>query len=138
MQVGISQIIARDMSLTDFFRQSAEAGYEVVEICMRHQGELTSESPPEQLAQIVAEARANHLKVVSMTLSHCTGNLLDSGPKQQTSIRETEVGLRAAAEMGIECTLHTARVPCNSMSFTMRPTVTVCGPFSRSPKPPSN
>jgi hexulose-6-phosphate isomerase len=74
---------------------------------MRHQGELTSESPPEQLAQIVAEARANHLKVVSMTLSHCTGNLLDSGPKQQTSIRETEVGLRAAAEMGIECTLHT-------------------------------
>ncbi len=107
MQVGISQLIAGDMPLSDFLQQSAAAGYEVVELCMRRQGDLTPASQPDQLAQIVTDAHANGLALVSMTHSHCTGNLLDSGVPQQTSIRETEVGLRAAAAMGIGCTLHT-------------------------------
>lgn len=107
MQVGISQLIAGDLALDDFFRQAARAGYEVVELCMKRQGELTPESTPKQLAHIVERAAANHLALVSMTHSHCTGNLLDSGALQQTSIRETEIGLRAAAAMDIHCTLHT-------------------------------
>ena len=107
MQIGISQLVAGDLPLADFFQQAAVAGYEVVELCMRRQGELTPASPPDQLAQIVATAQAHGLALVSLTHSHCTGNLLDSGPAQQTSIRETEVGLRAAAAMGIPCTLHT-------------------------------
>ena len=68
---------------------------------------MTPETTPDQLAQIVAMAEANGVKLVSLTHSHCTGNLLDSGAAQQTSIRETELGLRAAAAMGIGCTLHT-------------------------------
>lgn len=107
MQIGISQLIAGDLPLDDFFRQAAQAGYEVVELCMKRQGELTPASTPQQLEHIVASAAANHLALVSMTHSHCTGNLLDSGAPQQTSIRETEIGLRAAAAMGIPCTLHT-------------------------------
>jgi hexulose-6-phosphate isomerase len=107
MQVGVSQLIAGDMPLADFFQQSALAGYEVVELCMRQQGELTPESQPDQLARIVALAKANGLGLASMTHSHCTGNLLDAGPAQQTSIRETEKGLHAAAELGVACTLHT-------------------------------
>jgi hexulose-6-phosphate isomerase len=107
MQAGISQLIAGELPLAEFFQQSAQAGYEVVELCMRRQGELTPESTPDQLARIVAAADASGLALVSMTHSHCTGNLLDAGLPQQTSIRETELGLRAAAAMGIACTLHT-------------------------------
>jgi L-ribulose-5-phosphate 3-epimerase len=107
MQVGISQLIAGDLPLDDFFQQAAHAGYEVVEICMKRQGELTPQSTPEQLARIVESATAQGLALVSMTHSHCTGNLLDSGLSQQTSIRETEIGLQAAAAMGMSCTLHT-------------------------------
>jgi len=107
MQVGISQLIAGDLSLVAFLQQAAQAGYEVAEVCMRRQGDLTPDSTPEQLAQIVEAAAANDVALVSMTHSHCTGNLLDSGAAQQTSIRETELGLRAAAAMGIGCTLHT-------------------------------
>jgi len=107
MQVGISQLIASDLPLADFFQQSAAAGYEVVELCMRRQGELTPDSTPDDLARIVDAAKANGLTLVSMTHSHCTGNLLDSGEPQQTSIRETEIGLHAAAALGVKCTLHT-------------------------------
>lgn len=107
MQVGISQLIAGDLPLATFFEQSAQAGYDVVELCLRRQGELTTETSPEQLAQIVAAAKAHKLALVSLTHSHCTGNLLDSGEKQQTSIRETQTGLRTAAALGITCTLHT-------------------------------
>ena len=88
MQVGISQLIAGDLPLATFFEQSAQAGYEVVELCLRRQGELTPETSPEQLAQIVAAAKAQHLALVSLTHSHCTGNLLDSGEKQQKAIQE--------------------------------------------------
>ena len=107
MQVGISQIIAGDLSLNDFLQQAAQAGYEVVELCLRRQGELTLASTAAQLDAIVAGARAQGLGLVSLTHSHCTGNLLDSGEAQQRSIDETVAGLRVAAALGIGCTLHT-------------------------------
>ncbi|MEZ4861815.1 MAG: sugar phosphate isomerase/epimerase family protein [Caldilineaceae bacterium] len=107
MQVGISQLIARDLPLIEFLTQSAAAGYEVVELALRQQGELTLRTTPAQLAQIVAAANANGLQLVSLTHSHCTGNLLDAGAAQQSSIRETVAGLHVAAALGINCTLHT-------------------------------
>lgn len=107
MQVGITHIIAGDIPLAEFFRQAAGAGYEVVELCLRRSGELTLDTTPEQLAQIVQEAASQQLKIVSLTHSHCTGNLLDSGEAQELSIRQTEEGLRRAASMGVRCTLHT-------------------------------
>jgi len=107
MQVGISQLIAREMPLAEFFAASAASGYEVVELCLQAQGELTVQSSPETLTQIRADAAAHQLALVAMTHSHCTGNLLDSGEAQATSIRETKEGLRVAAALGIGCTLHT-------------------------------
>ncbi len=107
MQVGITHIIAGNLPLTEFFQQASQTGYEVVELCIRRQGELTLSTSPDQLAQIVADAKAHNLAVVSLTHSHCTGNLLDSGAAQQTSIDETVRGLHTAAAMGIHCTLHT-------------------------------
>lgn len=107
MQVGITHIIAAEIALAEFFQQSAVAGYEVVELCLRKQGELTIDTRPDQLAQIVTQAGKHKLEIVSLTHSHCTGNLLDSGEAQETSIRQTEAGLRQAAAMGVSCTLHT-------------------------------
>ena len=107
MQVGISQLIARDLSLPDFLQQAAESDYEVVELCLQREGMLTPQSTPAQLAQIVGAAANHNLTLVSMTHSHCTGNLLDSGEAQQISIAETKAGLQIAAELGIGCTLHT-------------------------------
>lgn len=107
MQVGISQIIARDLPLTEFLQQAAASGYEVVELCLQSEGALTPQSTSAQVAQIVESASDHNLALVSMTHSHCTGNLLDSGEAQQTSIAETKAGLHIAAELGIGCTLHT-------------------------------
>lgn len=107
MQVGISQIIARNLSLPDFLQQAAASGYEVVELCLQQEGALTPQSTPTQLAQIVEAAADQNLTLVSMTHNHCTGNLLDSGEAQQTSIDETKAGLQIAADLGIHCTLHT-------------------------------
>jgi len=107
MQVGISQLIARDLPIIEFLQQAEESGYEVAELSLQHEGDLTLQSTPAQLAQIVETATTHHLSLVSMTHSHCTGNLLDSGEAQQTSINETKAGLQIAAELGIHCTLHT-------------------------------
>ncbi|MBX3010000.1 MAG: sugar phosphate isomerase/epimerase [Caldilineaceae bacterium] len=107
MQVGVSHIIASELLLADFFAQAAQADYEVVELCLRRQGELTLATSAAQQAQIIEAAAAQGLTVVSLTHSHCTGNLLDSGEAQATSIRETIAGLQVAAAMGVHCTLHT-------------------------------
>ncbi len=107
MQVGISQLIAKDLPLDRFLQAATASGYEVIELAMQQQGDLTPESSRAELEQIVAKAATHNLTLASMTHSHCTGNLLDSGAAQATSIRETEAGLRAAAAMGIKCTLHT-------------------------------
>ena len=107
MQVGISQLINTQVSMTEFFQQAADAGYEVVELCMREEGELTPQSGEDALKRIVALSEKYHLALVSMTHGHCTGNLLENGEPQRVSIEETKAGLGVAAKMGIRCTLHT-------------------------------
>jgi len=107
MQVGISQLVAPDMPLGQFFREAAAAGYEVVELVMRREGELTPQTSDAGLKHIVELSQQYRLPIVSMCHSHCTGNLLERGDAQKKSIEETEVGLRAAAALGARCTLHT-------------------------------
>lgn len=107
MQVGISQLVLADVSMSEFIKQSAAAGYEVVELCMRREGDLTPETSNDDLQSIAAQIRVAGMEPVSMTHSQCTGNLLESGDSQRTAIDETCRGLEAAATMGIGCTLHT-------------------------------
>jgi L-ribulose-5-phosphate 3-epimerase len=107
MQVGISQLIAPELSLEEFFKRAAAAGYEVVELVMKREGELTPRASDADLKRIVELSRRYKLPIVSMCHGHCTGNLLASGEAQKTSIAETEAGLRAAAALGAHCTLHT-------------------------------
>lgn len=107
MKVGISHLIAGGKPLNQFFQESAESGYEVVELCIRREGELTANTSSGQLKDIRDAAAAQNLSIVSVTHSHCTGNLLASGEAQQRSIEETRIGLRIAAELGAYCSLHT-------------------------------
>ena len=107
MQVGVSQLIASKMSMAEFLTESAAAGYEVVELCIRAEGELTTATPPDALRSIKQQAQDAGLKIVSLTLSHCGGNILDSGPAQQTAIDDTIAGLGIADAMDVRCTLRT-------------------------------
>ncbi len=111
MKVGISQLILPNLPMEAFLDQAAAAGYECVELCLKRAGELTPETDAAGLARIVALARARRLDIVSMTHSHCTGNLLESGEAARRSIEETIAGLRVAAALGARCTLHTLGRP---------------------------
>lgn len=107
MKVGISKLIAGSQPLDTFFQKSAEAGYEVVELSIRRDGELTTETSDETLKEIRESAAEKGLSIDSVTHGHCTGNLLASGESQQTGIEETRAGLKVAAELGAYCSLHT-------------------------------
>lgn len=107
MKVGISHLIEGGKPLEIFFKESANAGYEVVELCVRREGELTPKTSSETLKNIRKSASDNNLSIDSVCHSHCTGNLLASGDSQERGIEETKVGLQIAAELGAYCTLHT-------------------------------
>jgi len=107
MQIGISQLIAADLSMEAFFHTAAEAGYEVVELSMKAKGPLTGEATDDDLAAVVNLSRQAGLPITSLTVGHCTGNLLDSGEAQERSIEQTRFGLRAAAKLGAPVILHT-------------------------------
>ncbi|MCP4643574.1 MAG: sugar phosphate isomerase/epimerase [bacterium] len=107
MELGISQLILNRPTCGAVFTEAAAAGYKAVELVMRREGELTLNLDEDGAKRIVEQANAAGVKLVSMCHSHCTGNLLDSGEAQATSIEETIIALGIAKSMGIECTLHT-------------------------------
>lgn len=107
MQVGVSHLILPQLSVLEFASQAAAAGYEVVELFMSREGDITPQTSDAGLRELAAAVRAAGVEPVSMVHTHTTGNLLDSGAAQRTSIEETKRGLQAAAAMGIGCTLHT-------------------------------
>jgi len=107
MQIGISQIIMSKVSMEEFLQSAAQAGYDVVELSMKAGGPLNGDTTADELAEIAALAAGLDLPISSMTINHCTGNLLASGADQRRSIEETKHGLAAAAKLGAPCTLHT-------------------------------
>lgn len=107
MQVGITQLIVSDLSMDAFFEEASRAGYEVLELALRREGELTLDTTPEELRQIVRKADEAKLRLVSMCHSHLTGNLLEAGDAQREGIEQTIEGLHIASELGIGSTLHT-------------------------------
>ena len=107
MQVGVSQLIAGQLPLVEFFQQAADAGYEVVELCLRQEGELTPKTSKDDLDRIRDLARESGLAIVSVVHGHCAGNLLDKGEAQETAVQDTITGLEISAALGARCTLHT-------------------------------
>ena len=104
---GISQLILPDITISDFFTQASGAGYQCVELVLSKEGELTLASTKADIAKIYNLSKKYDLPIVSVTHSHCTGNLLASGDEQKRSIDETIKGLVIAKELDAKCTLHT-------------------------------
>jgi len=107
MQVGVSHLVAGDWPLEQFFKRASAAGYEVVELMLRREGELTLKTSKDDLKRIAELAKMHKLSLVSMVHCQLTGNILDSGQAQRTGIEETIAGLEVARTLGIGCTLHT-------------------------------
>jgi len=104
---GVSKLIMPSTPMADFFKQAAEAGYQTVELVIGKKGELTVSVTPDGISNIKSLSAEYNLPIVSATHSHCTGNLLDSGDAQKTSVDETIKGLEIAKALGAKCTLHT-------------------------------
>lgn len=100
-------MILPQLSVAEFAAQAAAANYEVVELALKREGEITPDLSDAQLAQIAADVRGAGVDPVSLAQMQCTGNLLDSGDAQRASIQQTCRGLQVAKAMGIGCTLHT-------------------------------
>jgi hexulose-6-phosphate isomerase len=107
MQVGITQMVLPQLPVAEFAAQAAAANYEVVELSLKREGEITPDLSEAQLSQIAADVRGAGVEPVSLVHGHTTGNLLESGDAQRASIDETMRGLQVAKAMGIGCTLHT-------------------------------
>ncbi len=107
MQPGITQIILPEPTTREFAAQAAAAGYEVVELQMKKDGDFNPNLSDAELRTLADDIRTAGVEPVSVVHGHCTGNLLDSGDAQRISIEETCTGLQAAKTMGIGCTLHT-------------------------------
>lgn len=107
MRVGISQLIASNLSVEQFFKAACDNGYEVVELSLRQQGPLTGQTTTAEIDAIAARSRSLGVPVASLTIGHCTGNLLAQGADQDTSIAQTIAGLEVAARLGAPVALHT-------------------------------
>lgn len=110
MKIGVSQlIIPSEWSMQRFFEEAAGAGYEVVEVACRDEGELTPDTPDAAADDIAKRAADAGVGLSAMVHGHSRGqsNLLASGEAQRVGIEATKRALDRAARLGIDCTLHT-------------------------------
>lgn len=107
MQVGVTNMIMGDVPLASFFDQATEAGYEVVELAICREGELTPDTPTTDLKRICSEAHDAGLEIVSLVHLHTNGNIQQSGAAQRIAVSDTIAGLRIADVMDVRCTLRT-------------------------------
>lgn len=107
MRIGVSQLVVADVSTEEFFGQASAAGYEVVELALKREGDLTPEATGGDLGRLVDLSKKHGLEIVSVVLGHLTGSLLESGEAQSTGIKETLRGLEIAAALGASSALHT-------------------------------
>jgi hexulose-6-phosphate isomerase len=107
MQIGISQLIATNLTNEQFFMAARDNGYEVVELSMRQQGPLTGQTSAAELDAIAGLSHSLGIPIASLTLNHWTGNLLAAGAEQDQAVEQTAAGLEAAARLGAPVALHT-------------------------------
>lgn len=107
MKAGISEIILQDLSLEDFFARSAQAGYEVVELCLGGKCPLQLSTKDWLVPEITRLSQDYGLPVASLVQWQCTGNLLAGGAQQRIGIEQTCEGLEIARRIGAKASLHT-------------------------------
>lgn len=107
MKPGISQLILSKIPTREFIDQAAEAEYEIVELAVRKEGDLTPQTPESARRDIVDQATDKGLEIASVVLSNRSGNLLAGGDDGRTAVDETVEGLEVAASVGARVALHT-------------------------------
>jgi hexulose-6-phosphate isomerase len=105
---ALSKLIMREATHEEFFEKAHLAGYKAVELCLLKSGNaLTLDNAEHTIPIILKLSKEYDLPVISLTLNHCTGNLLFSGEMQERSISETVRGLEIAKLLGAKVALHT-------------------------------
>ncbi len=107
MKIAVSQLIAPELTMADFFRQAKETGYEAVELSMRPHGAFTFDVTDVQLDEFAALSREYALPVLSVTVSAPGGNLLAGGEAGETGVEYARFGLACAKKLGAKVILHT-------------------------------
>lgn len=107
MQVGITQCAMWNSTLAEFLPAVGKAGYEVVELIVRAQGELTPALDEAGVRAIQEQARQAGVAIHSLAMLHLSEAPIDSGAKRAKAVEEIRAGLRLAAAMGVSKTLLT-------------------------------
>lgn len=107
MKLGITQCAMFQSTLDDFLPAAGKAGYEVVELMLRPEGELTTSTTQTQLDAIRAKATSHGLHIFSLALLHLTQQPIDRGDARKQSVEQIRAGLRTAKAIGATSTLIT-------------------------------
>lgn len=107
MQIGITQCAMWDSKLDDFLPAAGKAGYEVVELSLMKEGELTPHASEAQLKGILRRAADEGVRIFSLAMLHLSTAPVDRGDAQRTAIEEIRAGLRTAKAIGAGHTLLT-------------------------------
>jgi L-ribulose-5-phosphate 3-epimerase len=100
MQVGITQCAMWKSTLDEFLPAVSKAGYEVVELMVRAEGDLTPRTSDAQLKAIAKRSSDLGMRVFSLGLMHLTQAPIDGGSAQKTAVEEIAAGLRVAKGIG--------------------------------------
>ena len=102
MKIGITECAMWDTNptLDQFMRLAGTTGFEVVELIVRPQGELTTSSSQRDLRRIRQSAEAAKLRIFSLALLNLTATPLDNGDARLAAVEQIRGGLRLARELG--------------------------------------
>lgn len=107
MQVGITQCAMFGSTLDQFLPGLGKAGYEVVELMLKAEGELTTATPQAELDAIRRKAESQGVRIFSLALLHLTQQPIDRGDARKQSVQQIVAGLRTAKAIGATSTLIT-------------------------------
>lgn len=100
MQIGVTQCCMWTSTLDDFLPAAGKAGYDVVELMTRADGDLSPKTSDADLKAITKRAADLGVRVFSLALMHLRASTLESGAAQQMAIEDIKSGLRIAKTMG--------------------------------------
>jgi L-ribulose-5-phosphate 3-epimerase len=102
MQLGLTQCAMweSDTSIGKFISQAADAGYKVVELVVKREGELTIRSNDREIHAIRRIAEDAGIRIFSLALLHMSAAPIDGGPARETAVAEVRGALELAQRIG--------------------------------------
>ncbi|MCX5662579.1 MAG: sugar phosphate isomerase/epimerase [Planctomycetota bacterium] len=106
-KIGITQCAMWGSTLADFLPAAGKAGYEVVEVMSKAEGDLTTSLDAAGIAKVKEQAKAAGVGIDSVAMLHLTQAPIDSGKARDKAVEEIKAGLRLASALGAPRTLLT-------------------------------